>query len=153
MMWTAPPRHESAIEVGAVRTSHDSEEPGHANDYDRWSRYRQVGFSDSRHRCGWQCCCSPSAQAALCSDVLSEAATVSGRHRGLCVIALLVARTTGLQPHFTPDGRQIKGPGLRPGLRHFAADRGPIINPYWLLFASLLFIRVFAAGQQLGVDS
>jgi hypothetical protein len=23
MLWTAPPRHESAIEVGAVRTSHD----------------------------------------------------------------------------------------------------------------------------------
>jgi multimeric flavodoxin WrbA len=32
MLWTAPPRHESAIEVGAVRTSHDSEEPEHAND-------------------------------------------------------------------------------------------------------------------------
>jgi len=30
MLWTAPPLHESAIEVGAVRTSHDSEEPGHA---------------------------------------------------------------------------------------------------------------------------
>src|SRR5262249_28282767 len=42
MLWTAPPRHESAIEVGAVRTSDDSEEPGHANDYDRWSRYREV---------------------------------------------------------------------------------------------------------------
>jgi hypothetical protein len=35
MLWTPPPPHESAIEVGAVRTSNDSEEPGHANDYDR----------------------------------------------------------------------------------------------------------------------
>src|SRR5262244_2051961 len=42
-----------------------------------------------------------------------------------------------------------KRPGLAPGPSSFAADRGPI----WLLFASLLFIRVFAAGQQLGVDS
>jgi hypothetical protein len=44
MLWTAPPRHESAIEVGAVRTSHDSEEPGHAHDYDRRSRYLEVSF-------------------------------------------------------------------------------------------------------------
>src|SRR5215470_14840509 len=28
MLWTAPPRHESAIEVGAVGTSHDSESQG-----------------------------------------------------------------------------------------------------------------------------
>src|SRR5215472_1706025 len=42
MLWTAPSRHESAIELGAVRTSHDSEEPGHAKDYDRRSRYREV---------------------------------------------------------------------------------------------------------------
>src|SRR5215470_16006411 len=41
MLWTAPPRHESAIDVGAVRTSHDSEEPRHAHDYDRRSRYRE----------------------------------------------------------------------------------------------------------------
>jgi len=41
----APPRHESAIEVGAVRTSHDSEEPGHAKDYDGRSRYREVSVS------------------------------------------------------------------------------------------------------------
>ena len=27
MLWTAPPRHESAIEMGAVRTPHDSEQP------------------------------------------------------------------------------------------------------------------------------
>jgi len=39
MLWMAPLRHESAIEVCAVRTSHDSEEPGHAKDYDGWSRY------------------------------------------------------------------------------------------------------------------
>jgi hypothetical protein len=32
MLWTAPPRHESAIEVGAVRTSHDSEQPGHTKE-------------------------------------------------------------------------------------------------------------------------
>src|SRR5215468_8665818 len=112
MLWTAPPRHESAIDVGAVMTPYDSEEPGHANDYDRWSRYRQVGFSGSRHRCGWQCCCSPSAQAALCSDVLSEAAAVPGWHRGLCVIALLVARTSGARSHRTPDAT-----GLRQALR------------------------------------
>src|SRR5262252_7032128 len=54
MLWTAPPRHESAIEVGAVRTSHDSEEPGHANDYDSWSRYREVSVSGSWRMCGWQ---------------------------------------------------------------------------------------------------
>jgi Beta-lactamase len=33
------------------------------------------------------------AEAALCSDVLSEAAAVPGWHRGMCVIALLVTRT------------------------------------------------------------
>jgi hypothetical protein len=49
MLWTAPPRHESAIEVGAVRTSHDSKEPGNANDYDRRSRYREVSVSGSWH--------------------------------------------------------------------------------------------------------
>jgi len=49
MLWTAPPRHESAIEVGAVGTSHDSEEPGHANDYDRW-QYREVSVSGSWRR-------------------------------------------------------------------------------------------------------
>src|SRR5215510_1525729 len=27
MLWTAPPRHESAIDVGAVKTPYDSEEP------------------------------------------------------------------------------------------------------------------------------
>src|SRR5215831_911425 len=72
MLWTAPPRHESAIEVGAVSTSHDSEEPEHANNYDRRSRYREVSVSGSWRRCRWQCSCSPSAQATLCSDVLSE---------------------------------------------------------------------------------
>src|SRR5215468_922598 len=88
MLWTAPPRHESAIEVGAVRAPNDSEEPSHADDHDDWSRYREVGFSGSRHRWGWQRCCSPSAQAALCSDVLSEAAAVPCRHRGMCIVAL-----------------------------------------------------------------
>src|SRR6266404_2091069 len=48
MLWTAPPRHESAIEVGAVRTSHDSKEPGHANNYDGWPRYREVSFSGAK---------------------------------------------------------------------------------------------------------
>jgi len=38
-------RRESAIEVGTVRTSHDSEEPGHAKDYDGRSRYREVSVS------------------------------------------------------------------------------------------------------------
>jgi hypothetical protein len=47
MLWTAPPHHESAIEVPAVRTSHDSEETEHAHDYDRRSRYREGNFSDS----------------------------------------------------------------------------------------------------------
>src|SRR5215471_20630306 len=92
MLWTAPPRHESAIEVGAVKAPHDSEEPEHANNYDGWPRYREVSFPGSSCRCGWQGSCSPSAQAALCSDVLSEAATVPGWHRGLCVVALLVTR-------------------------------------------------------------
>src|SRR5262249_50977324 len=76
MLWTAPPRHESAIQVGAVRTSHDSEEPGHANDYDRWSRYREVSVSGSWRRCEWQRGFLSPAQTALCSDVLSEAAAV-----------------------------------------------------------------------------
>src|SRR5215470_1978290 len=84
-------RHESAIEVGAAGAPNESEEPGHADD-DDWSRYREVGFSGSRHRWGWQRGCSPSSQAALCSDVLSEAAAVPCRHRGMCIVALLVAR-------------------------------------------------------------
>jgi pimeloyl-ACP methyl ester carboxylesterase len=53
MLWTAPPRHESAMDVGAVRTPHDSEEPDHANGYDYRSRYREVGFSSSWRRRGW----------------------------------------------------------------------------------------------------
>src|SRR6266849_9143041 len=69
--------------------AYDSEEPDHANDYDRRSRYREVSFSSSRHRCRWQCGCSPSAQATICSGVLSEVAVVPGWHRGLCVIASL----------------------------------------------------------------
>src|SRR5215467_4532292 len=67
---------------------------GYASDHHCRSRYREVSFPGSWCRCGWQGSCSPSAQAALCSDVLSEAAAVPGWHRGLCVIALLVA---GLQ--------------------------------------------------------
>src|SRR5215831_21046182 len=118
MLWTAPPRHESAIEVGAVKTSHDSEEPEHANDYDHRSRYREVSFSGSWRRCGWQCGCSPSAQAALCSEVLSEAAAVPGWHRGLCIIALLVARTSGARSHRTPDAA-----GLRQALRQTTQER------------------------------
>src|SRR5262249_28377396 len=103
MLWTAPPRHASAIDVGAVMTPYDSEEPGHANDYDRWPRYREVSVSGSWRRCGWQRGFLSPAQAALCSDVLSEAAAVPGWHRGLCVIALLVARTSGARSHGTSD--------------------------------------------------
>ena len=57
-------------------------------------------------------CCSPSAQAALCSDVVSEGAAVLGWHRGLCVIALLVAGTSSARSHRTPDAA-----GLRQALR------------------------------------
>src|SRR5215510_979807 len=71
---------------GAAGAPNDSEEPGHADDHDDWSRYREVGFSGSRHRWGWQRGCSPSAQAALCSDVLSEAAAVPHWYRGVCII-------------------------------------------------------------------
>jgi len=35
------------------------------------------------------------------SHVLSEAAAVPGWHRGLCVIALLVTRTSGARSHRT----------------------------------------------------
>jgi len=43
------------------------------------------------------------AQAALCSGVLWEAATVPGWHRGLRAIALLVTRTSRARSHRTPD--------------------------------------------------
>src|SRR5258708_33976892 len=118
MLWTAPPRHESAIEVGAVRTSHDSEEPGHANDYNRWSRYREVCVSGSWCRCGRRRGFLSPAEAELCSDVLSEAAAVPGWHRGLCVMALLVARTSGARSHRTPDAT-----GLRQALRQTTQER------------------------------
>src|SRR5215475_13057032 len=76
---------------------------GYASDHHCRSRYREVSFPGSWCRCGWQGSCPPSAQAALCSDVLSEAATVPGWHRSVCVVALLVTRTSGARSHCTPD--------------------------------------------------
>src|SRR5499427_4025857 len=83
MLWTAPPPGARECHEGrGAWAPDDSEEPGHADDHDDWSRYREVGFSGSRHRSRWQRSCSPSAQAALCSDVLCEAAAVplASRH-------------------------------------------------------------------------
>ena len=37
-------RHVSAMNVGAVKRSHDSKEPSHASDYDNWSRHRKSVF-------------------------------------------------------------------------------------------------------------
>src|SRR5215471_5712004 len=94
------------------------EEPDYANDHDYRSRYREVSVSGSWRRCRWQCSCSPSAQATICSDVLSEAAAVPGWHRGMRVIALLVARTSGARSHRAPDVA-----GLRQALRQTTEER------------------------------
>src|SRR5262249_47716531 len=41
----------SAMDVGAVEASHDSEEPSDASDYDSRPRYRKVSLPGSRCRC------------------------------------------------------------------------------------------------------
>src|SRR5215472_2535353 len=119
MLWTAPPPGARECHEGrGAWAPNDSEEPGHADDHDDWSRYREVGFSGSRHRSRWQRSCSPSAQAALCSDVLCEAAAVPNWHRGMRVITLLVARAPGARSHRTADAT-----GLRQALRQTTQER------------------------------
>src|SRR5215475_11441584 len=45
MLWTAPPpRARECHEGRGAWAPNDSEEPGHADDHDDWSRYREVGF-------------------------------------------------------------------------------------------------------------
>ena len=53
-----------------------------------------------------------------CTGVLSEAATMSGWHRGLRIVAPLVARTPGTRPY-----RAIDAAGLREALRQTAEER------------------------------
>src|SRR5271168_824034 len=89
----------SALDLGAVRAPHDSEEPGHANDYHCRSRYREVGFPGSLRRCGWRGGPSSSAEAPICAGVLSEVAALPRWYRGLRVLASLVARTSGARPY------------------------------------------------------
>ena len=43
------------------------------------------------------------AEAPLCADVLPETAVVRGWHRGLCVVASLVARAQGTGPYRAVD--------------------------------------------------
>src|SRR5215470_11958773 len=45
MLWTAPPPGARECHEGrGAWAPNDSEEPGHADDHDDWSRYREVGF-------------------------------------------------------------------------------------------------------------
>src|SRR5438552_15997992 len=84
----------------------------HASHHDDRSRYRKVGLSGPRHRRGRQRTDPASAEAPLRPGVLREAAAVPGWHRGLRLIASLVARTTGARAYRAPDAT-----GLREALR------------------------------------
>src|SRR5271170_6186310 len=75
----------------------------YANDHDNWSRYREVGFSGSWHRCGWQYRHPPAGQAALRTGLLPETATVLSRRRSLRLLASFVARAPGARPYRSPD--------------------------------------------------
>jgi hypothetical protein len=64
------------------------EEPGYPSDRDDRRRYREISVSGPLRRCRGQRGPLPSAQATICSGVLSEAAIVPGWHRGLRIAAL-----------------------------------------------------------------
>ena len=56
-------------------------------------------------------------KAALCPGVLSETTTMPGRHRGLRLVAPLVARTPGTWSH-----RAVDAAGLREALCQTAKE-------------------------------
>src|SRR5471032_1672971 len=90
----------------------------HADDHDNRFRHRQVGFPGSRGLCHRPGGDSPPVEAALRPGVLSEAATMPGWHRGLRLVAPLVARTPGTRSY-----RAINAAGLREALRQTAEER------------------------------
>src|SRR5882757_1865122 len=89
----------------------------HANGYDNRSRHCQVGLSVARGRCCWPSGHPPSAEAPLCASVLPEAADMPDRHRGLRLIAPLVARAPGARSYCTADAA-----GLCEALREAAQE-------------------------------
>src|SRR5262245_16843405 len=89
----------------------------HANGYNNRPRHCEVGLPGPRSRCCWTCDHPPSVEASLCPGVLSETATVPGRHRSLRLVAPLVARTSSDRPHRSADAA-----GLREALRQAAEE-------------------------------
>src|SRR5262245_25327630 len=84
MLWTAPPRHESAIEVGAVRTSHDSEGPGHA-------KTATVGLDGSDNVGNWTSFTAAGVRPAWKLSGMSSPRSTMGE--------------SNPRPSFPPDGR------------------------------------------------
>jgi hypothetical protein len=62
--------------------------------------------------CRWRGGHPPPVEASLRPGVLSEPATMPGWHRGLRLVSLLVARTSGARPY-----RPIDAASLREALR------------------------------------
>src|ERR1039457_6345974 len=80
----------------------------YADDHDNRSRHRQVGVPGARSGCHRPGGDPPPVKAALCPDVLSEAATMPGWHRGLRLVAPLVARTPGTRSYRTADAASLR---------------------------------------------
>src|SRR5665811_825945 len=122
MLWTAPPPARECHEWGVLLKPSRFGGANHANDYDSRSRYRQIGFSGPRRRCWWPGGYPPSIEASLCPGVLPEANAMSGRYRGLRLVAPLVARAPGTWSHRAADAAGLREAlcqtGLHVGRRH-----------------------------------
>src|SRR5215211_6993776 len=84
----------------------------HADGHDNRFRYRQVSLPGPRSGYRWRGGHPPAVEEALRPGVLSEVATMPGWHRGLCLVAPLVARAPGTGSHGAADAA-----GLREALR------------------------------------
>src|SRR5262245_26361905 len=70
-----------------------------ASDHDNRSRHREVSFPGSWHRRRRQCNCQAAIEAPPCPSILSQAAAMPGWHRGVRIVAPLVARDRSAWPH------------------------------------------------------
>src|SRR6188472_1888453 len=89
-----------------------------ANCYDNRFRHRKISISGAWHRWCRPGGDPPSVEAPVCAGFLSEAAIMSGRHRSLRLITLLVARAPS-----TWSQRAIDAASLCEALRQAAEER------------------------------
>src|SRR5271170_3669336 len=108
MLWTALPPDARAPWMWALLRLPRFGGATYANGHDDRSRYREVGFSGPRRRCGGECSYSPAAQATLRDDLLPKAIAVPGRYRSLRLGASLVARTPGDWPLCAADAAGLR---------------------------------------------